>query len=140
MRTNYFITDTEGRIVQVGSVPFAEELANFPVSAGMTLRQGFARLDRDWWNGVAAVPRPDLSPPPALTAGVAADWTLPAEATVEVFAVEKNDQGQVLSEVLAASSVWAGTEPLSLAAGWWRITVNPPFPWRAAEWIIEVSS
>ncbi|MFN3261628.1 MAG: hypothetical protein ACE37J_13810 [Pikeienuella sp.] len=93
---------------------------------------------RLWWiDGAGSVAaRPSPPPPPALNAGVEADWAgLPPGATVRVVDPSLDPP----AEVGADTASGAGLLAIRIdAAGPWRLVVDEAFPTLAAVFDIEV--
>jgi len=129
--TPFFVTDNTGRILRTGTTP-TEAAALMQAMDGETAHLGTADPETEWWDGSAKVARPVLPDPPALTAGAVADWTLPEGAEVTV---DPLNGAAPITETVDATGVFE----IGLPAGAWSIVVNPPFPYRAASWAIEVN-
>lgn len=135
--TRFCLVDGVGRVVFAAEAPTEADAAAVMTSAGLSgtlIAMPLATSPlTHWHDGTDWTARPAVPAPPALTAGVAADWLgVPDGSTLTIV--------DPATGIAAATETTSGTVSLTLPAGPWRIVVNPPFPTVAAEWLIEVAA
>ncbi|SDW78538.1 hypothetical protein [Roseicitreum antarcticum] len=125
--TNYVHFDADGRIggSTTGGAPEGTIVHGFPF-----FLQGSWSGETHYIAGGSAVPRPQITPPVPTIFPATQDYTITGVPDGAVIALD----GAAVATADGTDITVSFPEP-----GQYQIAIDPPFPWRAAQWWVEAT-